>query len=483
MHSLLTKAAAVELQARRSARSSLQDFVRWTMPHYVEGPHHAIISDALVRATKTKHSRIMLMAPPRHGKSQFVSRHFPAWYLGNHPTKQLIISSYSQDLANDFGRDIRTLIDMPEYHRLFGVSLDETSRSVNRFHTNHGGVLHAVGVGASITGRGADFCIIDDPIKNRQEADSANNRRDVWAWYTSTLYTRLMPGASLVLMMTRWHEDDLAGRLISEMEKGGEQWEIIRLPAITGEGTSGEKALWPEWYTLDDLHRIRRSIGPRDWSALYQQQPSSDEGAYFKSDWLKFIQREELPIRLTHYITFDAAVTSHGGDYTAITVWGVSPDGHIYGIDGWRGRESPDVWVDALLSLVRRYRPIQAYSEAGIIRRAIEPILAKRMRETSTYCSTEYIPSVTDKEARARGFQSRCAIGAVSFLDTPYFRAMQEELIKFPAARNDDLVDTCSLIGQRIQMLYGARGEEQTKHLKRDYGMLFGDTPDTWRTV
>lgn len=479
--------AAQELLKRRLARRHMLDFVRYTMPEYRAGEHHARICSALEDVRAGKCDRLILMAPPRHGKSQLVSRHFPAWILGVRPKSQIILASYGQDLANDFGRDIRGLVSSPEYSALFPkVRLDDTSRSVNRFHTTAGGVVYAVGVGSAVTGRGADFAIVDDPIRNREDADSPVVQKAVWDWYTSTLFTRLMPGASLILMMTRWAENDLAGKLLEAMNQQGERWRVLEMPAIENEGTDDEQALWPDWYDLESLKRIRNTIGPRDWSALYQQRPASDEGDFFKREWLKSYKPSDKPERLNVYITSDFAVTEGRGDYTCHVVWGVDLDHNLYALDCWRGQSGPDVWIDALLALVRKYRPLRWFGEAGVIRRAIEPILKRRQQELGVYCATEWIPSMRDKETRARAFQSRAAIGAVFFPDSaPWLDACLDELVRFPAAKHDDFVDCCSMIGSRVSALVSATIETSPARPRvRDYG--FGDTESdestTWRT-
>jgi hypothetical protein len=195
--------------------------------------------------------------------------------LGRNPKRQIIAASYNSDLANDFGRNVRNIIAEPEFSQVFsGVTLAPDSQAANRMNTNHGGTYVAAGVGTAVTGRGADIALIDDPFKDREEADSERRRETVWDWYRSTLYTRLMPGGAIVLIQTRWHEDDLAGRLL---EQEADQWEVLELPALHPE----RGALWPEWYDEQTLLRIKASVGPRERSALYQQQPQPDEGTFF----------------------------------------------------------------------------------------------------------------------------------------------------------------------------------------------------------
>lgn len=390
----------------------------------------------------------MIFMPPRHGKSELASRKFPARYLGLYPARQIIASSYNSDLATDFGRDVRNLVASQDYSEVFpNVTLRADSKAADRMNTNHGGVYIAAGVGTATTGRGAHLGIIDDPFKDREEADSETHREKVWNWYRSTFFTRLMPGGAIVLIQTRWHEDDLAGRLLEQegrIEDGG-QWHVLELPAI-----KDGKALWPEWYNLDALERIRKTIGPREWSALYQQSPQPDEGTYFQRAWLK--SWTERPQHLRVYGTSDYAVTDGGGDYTVHRIWGVSPTGAIYRLDGWRGQTSSDVWIEQKLDLIERWQPFAWFGEGGVIQKAVEPMLLRRMRERNLRCRLEWLPSIADKPTRARGFQSRAAMGEVYFEPD----ADVSEFLVFPAGKHDDDVDAAALIGRALDMAHPA---------------------------
>ncbi len=389
--------------------------------------------------------------PPRHGKSELVSRRFPAWLMGKDPTRQVIAASYSAELAQDFGRDVRNLVGSPEFGVIFpGVALAADSAAAGRWNTGQGGSYVAVGVGGSITGRGAHIGIIDDPLKDRQEADSEVRRAHVKGWYQSTFYTRLMPPAAVVLCQTRWHEDDLAGWLLAEAETGGDRWEILDLPALDSSG----EALWPERYPVASLERIRRNVGPREWSALYQQKPQPDEGTYFQRDWFK--RHTERPGNLAVYGTSDYAVTDNGGDYTVHRVWGIDPEGAIYLIGGWRGQTASNVWVEEKLNLIERFKPFCWFGEGGVIQKAIEPMLTRRMRERRVYCRMEWVSSIHDKPTRARGFQARASMGMVSLPTGPDGDAVLDEYLRFPAGKHDDEVDCASLIGRVLDEAHPA---------------------------
>jgi predicted phage terminase large subunit-like protein len=431
-----------ELKRRESQRSLLA-FTEYTNPLYRSAEHHRRICDKLEAVERGDIDRLMIFMPPRHGKSELASKRFPAWCLGRQPTRQIIAASYNSDLANDFGRNVRNIVDEPEFREVFpNVSLATDSYAANRMNTDHGGAYVAAGVGTAVTGRGAHIALIDDPFKDREEADSERRRDIVWDWYRSTLFTRLMPGGAIVLIQTRWHEDDLAGRLL---ETEPEQWDVLELPALDLQG----KALWPEWYDEQALARIKATIGPREWSALYQQRPQPDEGTFFQRSWFK--EWEAKPA-LRYYGSSDYAVTDGDGDYTVHRVWGIDAGGCIYRVDGWRGQATSDVWIERKLDLIKQYKPLAWFGEGGVIQKAIEPALRRRMLERRVFCRLEWLPSVADKPTRARSFQAMAASGRV-YLEP---HADLSEFLSFPAGKHDDEVDTASLIGRAIDQAHPA---------------------------
>lgn len=458
---------------RRRARSSLIGFTEYTNPLYQAASHHALIAEKLEAVERREIDRVMIFTPPRHGKSELASRRFPAWYLGRNPFRHFIAASYNSDLASDFGREVRNIVASSPYSRLFDVALAQDSKAAERWHTGQGGMYVAAGVGTAITGRGADVLLIDDPFKDREEADSETTRDRVWNWYTSTAYTRLMPGGAVVLIQTRWHEDDLAGRLLEAQARGADQWAVLELPAINESG----QALWPEWYNAERLERIRKAIGPRDWSALYQQRPSPQEGDYFKRDWLRWY--DEAPARgtLKIYGASDYAVTANGGDYTVHGVVGVDPQDNIYILDWWRKQSSPDEWIEAWIELVTRWRPIQWAEESGQISKGVGPFLDKRQREEKAYCWREVFVSSHDKPTRAQAIRGRAAMGKL-YLPTnaPWAPGLLHEMLAFPAATNDDQVDVLSLFGRLLaKMLTGKNPEGPELPLRGTSQMTMGE--------
>lgn len=313
--------AAKELLRRTDATGDLIEFTEYTFPKYRTAAHHRLIAAQLERVERGEIDRLMLLVPPRHGKSELASKRFPAWYLGRRPDRQFLSVSATSDLATDFGREVRNIIAGPEYRAIFDTTLAEDSQAKGKWHTSAGGVYYAIGIDGSVMGRGGDVILIDDPFENMKSGQSELERKNVWDWYTGTIYNRLQPGGAIVVINHRMHEDDLSGRLLAQQAAGGDQWEVVQLKALSDAGA----ALWPESYPTEALDRIRRNSQARDWSALYQQNPTPDDGDYFKADWLKPYEQKQLPARetLRVYGGSDYAVTADGGDYTVHAVVGL----------------------------------------------------------------------------------------------------------------------------------------------------------------
>ena len=466
--------AAQVLLERRQAREQLLPFVTLTKPDFEIGRHHEMISQCLERVESGEIVRQMIFTPPRHTKSELATRRFPAWYLGRRPDAQVISASYNSELASDFGREVRNLINTPVYAQIFpGVGLSEDSQAANRWHLKSGGQYIAAGVGTAITGRGAHLIIVDDPIKDRQEADSETVRQRIWDWYRSVLYTRLMPGGSIVLIQTRWHDDDLAGRLLAEAGEGGDQWEVVELPALARDndplGRMKGEALWPEWYPEDRLIQIKSVIGSRDWSALYQQEPQAEEGGFFLADWFKTVS--EPPEGLRIYGASDYATKDGEGDWTVHGICGVDEQDNMYMLDMWRGQTSSDVGVESFLDLVDRWKPLQWAEEAGQIRASLDPYITTRQRERRSYCVRTPFTSRFDKRSRARAIQARMSAGKVFFVrNAPWLEELRLEMLRFDAGRHDDQVDVMSLLGRMLEDMQGAaqlKNWAPSRHIRR----------------
>ena len=273
-------------------------------------------------------------------------------------------------------------------------------------------------------------------------------RKKAKDWYTSTAYTRLMPGGRIVIIQTRWHEDDLSGWL--QEEHGHEGWVVLNLPAINDNG----EALWPEQYPLESLDRIKRALPPRDWSALYQQRPTPETGDYFKRDWIVPVNTTPPLETMSVYGGSDYAVTASGGDYTVHAVVGVAHDGRMYLLDLWRAQAASDVWVDAFCALVRKWKPIGWAEETGQIKSGVGPFLIKRMIETESYVAREQFPTRGDKAVRAQSIRGRMAMQGLHVpADAPWLSDFISELMSFPVAVHDDQVDALGLVGQLMDRI------------------------------
>lgn len=470
--------AATELLRRQDATSSLIAFTEYTNPGYAAAAHHKRIAEKLEAVERGEIDRLAIFMPPRHGKSELASRRFPAWYLGRNPDRQIIAASYNSDLASDFGREVRNIVASPEYGAVFDTRLREDSRAAERWNTDQGGAYVAAGVGTAVTGRGAHVLLIDDPLKDREEADSEIRRQRVWDWYTSTAYTRLMPGGAVIVIQTRWHEDDLAGRLLAAT--GGDKWDVLDLPALDDNG----KALWPEWYDEKTLARIRSAIQPRDWSALYQQRPAPEEGDYFKTEWLRPYTNEPARDTLRIYGGSDYAVTADGGDYTVHAVVGVDPEGRMYLLDLWRKQAPSDEWVEAFCDLALRWKPMSWAEETGQIKSGVGPFLERRMRERKAYTVRDQFPTRGDKAIRAQSMRALMAMNGLYVpINAPWYPAFRAELLSFPAGKHDDQVDAIGLVGQLLDKMLSGQAARPTTPPKRDRWDRTEQSDSDWKTI
>lgn len=446
------------------AFSRLISYAAYQWPNYRDAAHHRLIARKLEAVERGETTRLMISMPPRHGKSMLASEFFPAWYLGRNPSHYVVAATYAQDLADDFGRKVRNQIADESFKAIFpGVGLKSGSTSVKRFHvegpqdtivTDQDGAYFATGVGGPLTGRGAHLLLIDDPVKNREDADSEIIRRKMKDWYTSTAYTRLMPGGRVVIIQTRWHEDDLSGWLINEHRHEG--WDVLSLPALD----ANDKPLWPEQYDFDAITRIRRALPVRDWMALYQQSPAPDDGDYFRSDWLRPYDKAPPLEQMTVYGGSDYAVTADGGDYTVHAVVGIDPADNMYLLDLWRGQTTTDEWIEVFCDLVRRWKPLGWAEETGQIKSALGPFIDRRQRERSAYVARTQFPTRGgDKAVRAQSIRGRMALNGLYVpVQAPWYAEFRRELLSFPAGKHDDQVDAIGLIGQLLDVMTTGRG-------------------------
>jgi predicted phage terminase large subunit-like protein len=396
--------------------------------------------------------------------------------LGRNPEREVISTAYGADLAIDeYGRKVRNIVRDPAFGNVFpNVELAEDSQAAGRWNTNKGGGYLAAGVGGGITGRGAHLFLVDDPFKGRAEADSERERAMVWSWYDSEVKTRLAPGGAIVIVNTRWHEEDLAGMVLKH--HGDEGWEVLKLPAIANEGTKNEAALWPERFDLEYLCALRSSYmksHPREWHALYQQSPRSETGTYIKREW--FQQRYDKAPKTNVYIASDFAITEaeegSDPDYTEHGVFGLGADDKLYVLDWWSGQKTTDVWVEELLRLVQKWKPLCWFGEGGVVGKAVEPLMVRMMRERRIYCRTERLSPIHDKATRGRAFQGRAHAGHVLFPGgQEWAERVINQCVAFPGGAHDDAFDVMAWMGLAIDQAHPAIARPAPKPAKRrDY--------------
>lgn len=456
---LTRTSAAQELMRRRQIRRDLVEWCR--MCGFEPAKHHLLLLDKLTSLANGDIDRLAIFMPPGSAKSTYASVLFVPWYYSLHPGDSVIAGSHTAELAEKWGRRVRNLIH--EHQRTLGVGLASTNQAAGRWETTHGGEYFAAGVGGSIAGWRGDLVMIDDPVRSREDAESPTVRAKAWDWYRSDVYPRLKPKGKIALIQTRWHEDDLAGRILNDQDNGGDRWVVISLPALAEEndalGRPPGQPLWPEWENLQELERKRRAVGPRDWNALYQQRPAPEEGDYFKVEWLRPYTEQPARDTLRVYGGSDYAVTADGGDFTVHVVVGLDPDGRMYLLDLYREQASSEKWIEAFCDLVRKWKPMAWAEETGQIRAGLGPFLDRRQRERAAYVARETFPTRGDKAVRAQSIRGRMALEGLYVPEhMPWYPNFRTELLSFPASRFDDQVDALGLVGQLLDyMLVGSK--------------------------
>ena len=432
-----------QLEKQESCRENFLDFVGTMWPDFISGRHHRIIAEKLERVARGELKRLIINMAPRHTKSEFASFLFPAWMMGKNPSMKIIQATHTTELAVNFGRKTKNLIDSDEFKTVFPeVKLAADSKASGRWDTSRGGMYYAVGVGSNLAGRGGDLVIIDDP-HSEQTAMSNSGFDDAWDWYTGGPRQRLQPGGSIVLVQTRWSEKDMTGQLLRAMAKDelADQWEVVELPAIFDDGTS----CWPEFWSLEDLTAVRASIPPSKWNAQYQQRPTGEENAIIKREWWNMWERKEVP-QLEYVIqSYDTAFSKReSADYSAITTWGVfypnegGSGPNLILLDSKKGRwEFPELKAIALEEY-QFWDPDTVIVEA----KASGMPLTHELRNMGIPV-VNFTPSRgNDKVTRVHSVSPLFEAGMVWAPDTTFAEELIEEVAAFPNGEHDDLVDS-----------------------------------------
>jgi len=479
MNELDVDKAAEELLMRRRARESLLDFTKYTFPEFDLGPHHTFLCGILDQVEKGEVRRLIVTMPPRCSKSELISRRFPPYYLGRNPDHSVITATYGQDLSDELGSDVLEIVKSQRFKMVFDeVGLSKTSAASDFWKIeNHRGRYIASSVGTSINGRGAHVFIIDDPFKDRDDADSLNRRERVWRWYRAVVRTRLMPRASIILLTTRWHDDDLVGRLL---EDSTDDWMYINLASEAQEndplGREVGEVLWPQWWDKEWLTEQRQAIGEREYASLYLGKPIRDQGDYFHAKWFEDNMYDELPSDGLRFYGASDYGTSRDGDPTVHAVFAVDEVGCIYWVDRWSERVKPDEWIETLLVLIQKYNPSAWAEERGQILKSVGPFLERRFKETHTYVRREQFSSHKGKEVRARSAQGMAQIGMIRLPKREeWVGPVLHNLTRFPSGKDDHDVDVLSLLCRMLGDMRGrAKREEKPRGIHRA-GYTFKD--------
>lgn len=435
---------------RRQCRANLLTWCAEALRPLGQTPaaHHRLLIRELEAVARGETDRLMVLMPPGSAKSTYASVLLPAWWYAQRPRDAVIAGSHTLGLAETFGRRVRNTI--AEHAATLGYGIRADNAAASRWETTGGGTYFGVGVGGSVTGRRADLILIDDPVASREDADSEPGRNGTYEWYRADLYTRLKPGGRIVLIMTRWHEDDLGGRLLADAESTGESWRVLRLPALADAnddplGRSYGAPLWPEWQDAAALERVRGTVGERDWYALYQQSPRPNEGALFRVAQIGTLDAAPAGGQVVR--AWDLAATAQSGtrdpDYTVGVKLARTAEGRFAVLDVVRFRGPPDQVEAAIVNTAQqdghgvRIGLPQDPGQAG------KSQVLYFTRRLAGY-RVESSPETGDKATRAAPVASQVNVGNVALVRGAWNRAFLDELAGFPSAAHDDQVDALS---------------------------------------
>jgi predicted phage terminase large subunit-like protein len=441
-----------EKKIQNKAKEDFLSFVKCVWPEFIEGAHHRHIAKKFNDLATGKITRLIVNMPPRHTKSEFASYLLPAWMVGRNPKLKIIQATHTGELAIRFGRKAKNLIDSEEYAKIFKTRLQEDSQAAGRWETAQGGEYFAAGVGGAITGRGADLLIIDDP-HSEQDAMSPTAMENAYEWYTSGPRQRLQPGGKIILVMTRWSKKDLTGILLqNQKEVKADQWEVVEFPAILDHGTKTE-AVWPEYWKLDELEKVKATLPVGKWNAQWMQRPTSEEGAIIKREWWRKWEEDYIPN--LHYViqSYDTAfMKKETADFSAITTWGVfypnedSPANLIL-VDAIKGRyEFPELRRLAL-EQYKYWNPESVIIEA----KASGLPLTYELRQMDIPVQNFTPSKGNDKHVRVNTCAPLFESGIIWAPDQKFAEEVIEECAAFPHGDHDDLVDSMTQAVMRFR--------------------------------
>ena len=452
-----------ELHDREEYQDKFLKFVKHVWPSFIAGDHHKIFGEKLEKVARGELKRLIVNMPPRHTKSEFASYLFPAWVMGQKPQTKIIQATHTAELAVGFGRKVKNLLDSDIYRDVFpDIQLARDAKASGRWSTDMGGEYYAVGVGGALAGRGADLCIIDDPV-SEQDALSPAALDNIYEWYTSGPRQRLQPGGAIIIVMTRWSIRDLTAKVLQKQAEGGaDQWEVVEFPAIFPDT---DNVLWPEFWSRDELEGVRASIPVAKWNAQYLQNPTAEEGAIIKREWWNVWDHDDPPVVDYVIQSYDTAFTkSERADYSAITTWGVfHPDegdeAAIILLDAEKGRwEFPEL-KDAAMRLYEEFEPDMVLIE----QKASGTPLTQDLRKMGIPVSGFTPGGGADKFSRMNACSPVFESGMVYAPDTRWAEEVIEECASFPNGEHDDLADsmTQAILRFRQGSFIRTRSDEQ----------------------
>lgn len=481
--------------------------------------HHQLLLDKLQGIEDGSIPNLMVLMPPGSAKSTYSDVVFIPWFMSRKPRRHVILASYASEIAEKQGRRARQLIGSKSFHNLTGQALRADNRAAHQWTLENGSEFMAGGLLSGLTGNRAALGVIDDPMKGRQEAESETIRDKTWSAYVDDFCSRLIPGAPQVMILTRWHEDDLAGRILPvgwDGESGdfdgrdGRKWHVLCLPAIADRiddplGRKTGETLWPEWFSHEHWAPFQKSV--RTWTSLYQQKPRAQEGAFFKREWFRRYTPKMLPAHLNKYLTTDHAPGgAASNDYNCARVWGVDASGDLWMLDGFRQQCTMNVVADRIIGnrrqakrgmlkrdepvmdgLIRKHRPFAWFPEADNNWKTAAGFMERAMRLEETFCRVEPIsPHGNDKPTKAQAFQGMAAAGRVWIPEGPEGDDVLNQYVGFPGAANDDEVDAASVIGRALAEAHpaivpmaepGKTGDRWERAFDRDDG-----DGENWKT-
>ena len=477
---LLLEEQQKRLETRDIAQDKFMAYAKHVYDGFIEGTHHRIIAEKLERIARGDLKRLIVNMPPRHSKSEFASYLMPSWFLGRNPKLKIIQATMNTELAVRFGRKVRDLIADPIYKEIFpNTDLKPDSQAAGRWETSAGGEYFAAGVGAAMTGRGADLLIIDDP-HSEQDALSPSAYDNAWEWYTSGPRQRLQPGGTIIIVQTRWSKKDITGRLLQAQQKDlmADQWEVVEFPAIMPSG----EPLWPEFWKKDELLKVKASLSVGKWNAQWQQNPTSEATAMVKRDWWKVWEEDDIP-DLDYVIqSYDTAYSKkETADYSAVTTWGVfqpyrNGDQHLILMDAKKGRwnfpelksiaqEEYDYWEPELMLIEAKASGTPLADEMRLLNLPVATFSPGRKRGGGGM----------DKTTRMHIVSPIFESGKVWYPEGEKFaEEVIEEVASFPNGDHDDFCDSMTMALMRFRQggfvsLDGEEFEDDPPRKAREY--------------